>query len=217
MADDPRNLQKYPPILFDEARRREFIDPDGLIKEVGIKSGNTIADFGAGAGFFSVPAARSVGAKGCVYAVDINPNNLSIIRGKAIHEKVEKRVELIEGNVETGRGLKVPDGEIDVVILSSVLSQFKDQASVLTQARKLLKPAGRLVIFEWHQKGMLLGPPPRARIAKEDVINLMFEQEGWKLMSDMDAGFYHYCLVFSKKKAPVRTPAQRRQKAAKRA
>lgn len=193
---DRRNLQKYPPILFDEARRREFIDPDALVREIKLKAGQTVADFGAGAGFFSVPAAQAVGRRGTVHAIDVNPNNLSIIHGKSRHESVASRIKLVEGNVETGEGIPLKDSSVDVVILSSVLSQFKDRRAVIAQAARLLKPAGRLVIFEWHDRAMLLGPPARARIPKEDVINLLFEGNHWWLEADLEVGFYNYCLIF---------------------
>lgn len=196
---DSRNLQKYPPILFDEARRREFIDPEALIELVGLKGGESVADFGAGAGFFSIPLARAVKPKGKVYAIDINPNNISIIRGKAKHEKVTKWVELVEANVETGKGFTIKPQSLDVVVLSSILSQFKNKLQLIELASKSLKKGGRLVIFEWHQRDMLLGPSPRARIAKESVINMIFtEANGFKLYRDVDAGFYHYCLIFVK-------------------
>lgn len=193
---DRRNLQKYPPILFDEARRREFVDPESMIGEVGLKAGQTVADFGAGGGFFAIPAAHAVGRKGTVYAIDINPNNLAIIHGKSRHQSVASRVKLIEGNVETGDGLTIKEGSLDVVVLSSVLSQFKRREAVIEQARRLLKPAGRLVIFEWHDRAMLLGPPSRARVAKEELINLLFEGNRWRMVSDLEAGFYNYCLIF---------------------
>lgn len=206
---DSRNLQKYPPILFDEARRREFIDPDPLIAQLGVKSGAKVADFGAGAGFFTTPLAKAAGKKGVVYAVDINPNNLSIIRGKAKHDGLEDRIELVQGNVESGRGVNIKAGTLDLVVLSSVLSQFEEKTAVIETAEKLLSPRGKLAIFEWHQRGMLLGPPPRARIAKETVINLLFEGNQWRIDSDLDAGFYHYCLIFNKRPAPVAKPAKK--------
>lgn len=196
---DARNLQKYPPILFDEARRREFIDPESVVDLVGIRPGERVADFGAGAGFFSIPLARAVGAKGTVYAIDINRNNLSIIRGKAKQAGVEAGLELIEGNVEKDGSLGIKDSSLDAVILSSVLSQFSAKEAVLKLTEQLLKPGGRLVVFEWHQRDMLLGPPTKARIAKETVINLLFSGDSsFQLESDVDAGFYHYCLMFIK-------------------
>ncbi len=198
MNEDSRNLQKYPPILFDEARRREFVDPDGLVELIGLEPGGRVADFGAGAGFFSIPLAHSVGPDGSVYAVDINPNNLSIIRGKADHEGVLETITLTEANVETGQGLEIAPGSLDAVVLSSVLSQFAAKPAVIRTAAQLLKPGGLLVIFEWHQRDMLLGPAPKARIAKESVINLLFEGETpVRLERDVEAGFYHYCLIFS--------------------
>lgn len=198
MPDDSRNLQKYPPILFDEARRREFVDPDVLVDLIGLASGTSVADFGAGAGFFSIPLAHVVGLEGTVYAVDINPNNLSIIRGKANHEGVLESITLLEANVETGKGLEIKPHSLDAVVLSSVLSQFEAKAEVVQTAIRLLKPGGLLVIFEWHQRDMLLGPAPKARIAKESVINQLFEgKPAVRLERDVDAGFYHYCLIFS--------------------
>lgn len=196
---DSRNLRKYPPILFDEVRRREFIDPEIVVDLVNVNKGELIGDLGAGAGFFTVPMAKAVGDKGQVYAVDINANNLSIIKGKASHAKVGQRIELVEGNVESRQGLGIAPNSLDVVILSSVLSQFAGKQKVLGTAKDLLKPKGRLVIVEWHQRDMLLGPPPSSRIAKEEVINLIFHDgRRWTLRQDVDAGFYHYCLIFAK-------------------
>lgn len=195
---DSRNFQKYPPILFDEARRREFVDPNLLVELMEPDDGDSVADFGAGAGFFSIPLARAVAPTGKVYAIDINPNNLSIIRGKADFERVGEFIELIEGNVETGAGIDIPKHSLDAVILSSVLSQFGKKADVINQAFELLKPGGCLVIFEWHQRDMLLGPAPQARIAKEEIINMLFKGPSpVELSKDVDVGFYHYCLIFT--------------------
>lgn len=198
-GSDANQAQKYPPILFDEVRRREFIDPSIVVHLVEVKTGELVADLGAGAGFFTMPMATAVGEKGVVYAVDINPNNLSIIRGKAKHADLADVVVLVEGNAETGQGLGIAPGSLDVVVLSSVLSQFTNKQQVLNTALRLLKPKGRLVIVEWHQKEMLLGPAPKARIAKEAVIDLLYryEERQVKLAKDVDAGFYHYCLIFS--------------------
>lgn len=199
MPSDSRNLQKYPPILFDEARRREFVDPENLIGLIELKNGQKVADFGAGAGFFSIPLGRAVGKRGTVYAIDINPNNLSIIRGKAAHEGVETQVRLTEANVQTGDGITIKPGSLDAVILSSVLSQFPRKDAVITLAQMLLRPGGSLVVFEWHQRDMLLGPPPKARIAKEEIINMLFAGDRQlRLHKDVDVGFYHYCLIFRK-------------------
>ncbi len=199
MSGDARNFQKYPPILFDEARRREFVNPDNLIELIAPRNGDRVADFGAGAGFFAIPLAKAVKPRGRLYAIDINPNNLSIIRGKAKLEKVERYVELVEANVESGAGLELKAASLDAVVMSSVLSQFEDKDAVIGQAVKLLKPHGYLVVFEWHQRDMLLGPAAQARIAKEEVINRLFKN-GWKvsLHKDVDVGFYHYCLIFTK-------------------
>lgn len=197
-SKDSRNLQKYPPILFDEARRREFVDPNLLVELIEPNDGDNVADFGAGAGFFSIPLARAVAPTGKVYAIDINPNNLSIIRGKADFDRVGEFIELMEGNVETGAGIDIRKHSLDAVVLSSVLSQFEKKGDVIDQAFNLLKPGGYLVIFEWHQRDMLLGPAPKARIAKEDVINMLFKGTGKvNLARDVDVGFYHYCLIFT--------------------
>lgn len=190
-------LRKYPPILFDEARRREFLDPHTVVEIAGVQNGDHVADFGAGAGFFTVPLAESAAPSGHVYALDINPNNLSIIRGKL--GQYANAVELVEADIQTGHGIDIPAASLDVVMLSSVLSQFSDHTNILKLAYDLLKPSGRLVVTEWHARDMLLGPPPDARIAKEDVLNMLLtEMSGWKLRKDIDAGFYHYCLVFGR-------------------
>lgn len=72
---------------FEDPKRDEKLQPDRVMDVLGIKDGSSVADIGAGSGWFSVRAARRVGTNGTVYAVDINSDYLKYIEDRAKTEK----------------------------------------------------------------------------------------------------------------------------------
>lgn len=122
-------------------------------------------DIGRGDGFFALPAARLVGGKGIVYGLDINETAISRLRENAAGENL-KNIRLRVGKAEE---TVLCEGCADIVFFSIVLHDFEDPAKVLTNARRMLKPTGRLVDIDWKKKPMELGPPLQVRFSEEDA------------------------------------------------
>lgn len=132
--------------LESSERRKEF-SPEQLLNMIPIKETDTILDFGAGTGYFSIPVAKRI--KGNVYAMDIDAAMLEIIKEKALEEQLMNIVP-VQGSMEA---LPLPDGSIDMIIASLVLHEIQPLARLLQQMKNILKNEGYLICLELEPKG----------------------------------------------------------------
>ena len=127
---------------------RDFFLPRlNILKEVGIKPGFNVLDFGCGPGSYIVPLAKLVGESGKVYALDIHP--LAIQRVQDIASKKQlANVETILSDCQTG----LPDNSLDVVLLYDIFHHLSDPDVVLKELYRVLKPDGILSFSDHHMK-----------------------------------------------------------------
>ena len=155
---------------------------------LGLKSTETIADIGAGTGYF---ARRFANHAGKVYAVDIDEKLLAVARDHA------------PANLETIRA--APDdprlvaGTIDTVFFCDVLHHIDNRPAYYAKLAKALKPDGRIVVVDFYKKELPVGPPPEMKIAEEDLI-AEFRNAGFALAKRLDILPYQYFLFFERRK-----------------
>lgn len=171
-----------------------FMRPDEVLLNFGIKKGMEIADFGCGAGYFTILLAKLVGKEGAVYAVDVLTGALDSVRGKAKFFSLFN-IETIRGNLEKAKGSTLRDASCDMVILANVLFQSLDKPAILKEARRVLRSSGKIVLIEWKEDAPF-GPETRYRIGKE-ALKSMVKEAGFVLEKEFPAGSSHYGLVFS--------------------
>ncbi|TFH39083.1 MAG: class I SAM-dependent methyltransferase [Chrysiogenales bacterium] len=128
--------------MKDEAR-----SPD-IIPHLRITRGLTVADLGAGGGYFSVKIAREVGPKGRVFAVDIDPDSLQFIIEYAGKEGAAN-VETVAGTFED-LGLK--EHSTDMVFIRNAYHDFKGRVDYFRNLRKSLRNGGRIVVIDYDPK-----------------------------------------------------------------
>ena len=145
------------------APRRTLLDPAQFVDQLGIREGDAVADIGAGPGFFTLPLAEHVGARGKVYALDVAPEMLDRLRSR----QLPKQVELV---LSTENHLPLPDGSVDLGLLAFVFHELEDPAKFLAEAKRILRPTGRLVLLEWVPQEEELGPPLHARVSAETSV-----------------------------------------------
>jgi tRNA A58 N-methylase Trm61 len=130
--------------VFEEKGRDQKLHVDRVMDVLGISPGKTVADIGAGSGWFTVRAAKRVTSSGQVFAVDINPEAVQYIRDRVRREKLQN-VTAIESKPDDP--LLAP-GSIDAALFLKVYHEVQDPISLLTNLRSALKQNGKVGIID---------------------------------------------------------------------
>lgn len=174
-----------------------LLDPYFIFEQIGLGAEMKIADLGCGAaGHFVIPAAKIVGEKGIVYAVDLLKSVLEAVKSRARLEGVAN-VELVWSNLEIYGATKIQPESLDFVLLSNTLWQIKKREEVFREAVRLIKKGGKIAVIEWTMGEAPLGPPPEKRMSK-DYVRELAKKHGLSEEKEFKAGSYHYGLVFKK-------------------
>lgn len=173
----------------------KFIKPQNVVAQAGIQPGQTVADFGSGAGFFAISAAQIVGNTGQVLAVDVQQSKLTATHSIASQQGL-KNVKVVLADLDQPITAIAPT-TCDVVILASVLHEVHNRPMLLQNAYKVLKTGGCILAVEWKAESTVFGPPLEKRIPVEQL-----EQElaklGLQKVKSIPADMYHYALLFRK-------------------
>ena len=173
-----------------------FSDPVKNIDQCGIQAGMDIADFGSGSGFYSIAASKSLISTGRVYAIDIQKDLLTKLKNQATKDGLYN-IEVIWGDVEKPNGTKLRDGSIDLVLMCTILFQIDDKKLAIQEAKRVLKPGGRVLAVEWADSFGGIGPKPDVVLKRDKMLDL-FESQGFHLDREISAGAHHYGLIFKK-------------------
>jgi len=172
-----------------------FLNVEKIVGQFDIKQNMTIADFGAGHGFFSVAFAKKVGPSGQVFAIDILSQTLEAIRSKAKLEGLFN-IKIIRGDLEKPNGSTLGDASCDMVFIANVLFQVTDKSGLINEAYRVLKKNGELVVVEWKPY-IALGPQKEHRLSEEELKQLVISK-GFSEPKPINAGSHHYGFVFKK-------------------
>ncbi len=172
--------------LESEERKKEE-NPEKILQLFELKEGETLIDIGCGLGFYTLPAARIVGVKGRVFALDISAELLEALK-KKVPPELKKVVEihLIEGlNFSLNQFLK--GVSVNIVLMANLLHELEDKRKILKEAANVLVPEGRLGIVEWKKESMPVGPPLNERLSFEEINNLL-QKASFKLKKTFPIG-----------------------------
>jgi ubiquinone/menaquinone biosynthesis C-methylase UbiE len=131
---------------LDDPARQEWLPHAEVLRALALHSGETIADVGAGTGYFSLPLAQAVGPEGKVYAVDAQAEMLSLLKQK-LNRAAITNVELIPAEADQ-TGLLA--SSCDLFFLANIWHEIEDQHAVLREAQRVLKKGGRIDILDWR-------------------------------------------------------------------
>jgi len=153
--------------LLSGKRIRE-VRPRQFLLEAGLGRGHVFVDVGCGPGFFTLPAARIVGAKGRAYAVDTEPLMLTELKKR----RPPANVQCI---VSAESDLPLSDNISDFILLAYVLHEAEDKTAFVLELKRLLKPGAKLLILDWKKKNEAEGPPVEDRLTIKEVKALLKE------------------------------------------
>ena len=132
---------------FEIESREVFAARQTVLEICDIKPGETVADIGAGTGFYSRMFASAVGETGWVYSVDISPNFLQHINQQAAAEKITNLTSVLCSE----RAVALPANSVDVAFICDTYHHFEYPESTLASIHRALKPGGTLVVIDFER------------------------------------------------------------------
>lgn len=168
-------------------------NPELAIKLLSFKPGMMVADIGAGVGYYSLKIAKLVAPSGKVFATDVQPEMLRLLRKRLERSNVGNVVPVLSSATATG----LAPNSIDLALLVDVYHEFANPQAMLRSIRQSLKPDGRLVLLEFRQED------PSVPIREEHKMSVAtvrqeLEPEGFvleKLLPDLP---WQHLLIFRK-------------------
>jgi SAM-dependent methyltransferase len=179
---------------LDREEREAEEAPTRALDMLKIAPGITVADIGAGSGYFTERLSRLVGPRGRVYASDIQPGMLELIRRRIVRARLDN-VTIILGEPADP---KLPPSSIDVALMVDVYHELQDPQKVLAHIRTALKPEGRLVLIEYKGEDPTIPILPSHKMTVAQA-KLEVEHEGFTLASVNSSLPRQHLLVFTSK------------------
>ncbi len=172
----------------------DFLKVGEILNQLDLKESMLAAEFGCGSAMFAIALAKKL-KRGVVYALDIQEEKLSALKGKLSIEKINN-VKTILCDLEANKGSTLKDNSLDVVLIPNVLFQSENKAAIMKEAKRVLKPAGELLVIDWLKKTHF---NQKENLVSPDEVKKIAEIIGFSLKKEFAAGDYHYALLFLKK------------------
>lgn len=185
------------PWLVRESRQREE-DCETLLKVLDPKPGQMFADIGCGNGFYSIAIAKLLGEEGRVYAVDIQSEMLRLLQARSQEADV-KNIKPVHGTLVDPR---LPEGEIDLVLLVDVYHEFSHPEQMLKAIHDCLKPTGRVALVEFRLEDPNVPIKLEHKMSKEQIM-AEFPANGFKLVGSFDELPWQHLMFFARDDSPL--------------
>ncbi len=186
-----RDPEAYIAMLEDPARDA-YQKPEEVLDALRIQPGETIADIGAGSGYFALRLAHRVGPTGAVYAVDISPDMIRHLNRRIRDAGVTNLISVL---ADPDDPLLLPDS-IDRFFICDTWHHINNRADYLAKLRRMLKTGGQVVMIDFQKRELPFGPPLEMKISREDLIDEM-ESNGFRLSREFEFLRYQYFLIFA--------------------
>ena len=177
--------------------------PDDMIRAIGLKAGDVVADVGCGTGFLARRIARIVGPTGKVYCQDIQPEMLELMKQRAAAEGVSG----ITAVLGTADDPKLPKGEATWVLLADVYHEFDDWRTMLRQLRTALAPLGKVALVEARAEDNSAGYiNPQHRMSVRQVL-AEWKASGYRLVELQESLPSHHVFILESTDAASQSAA----------
>jgi ubiquinone/menaquinone biosynthesis C-methylase UbiE len=153
-----------------DPKRIELLPPEKIIDELTLRSDDIVADLGAGNGYFTLPLAKNTSQT--VYAVDIEPKMLELLKKRAKKDGIEN-IKYVTSNLEE---IYLPSNSINKALLAFVIHEVPHMDKALNEIKRILKPGGKALILEWEAIEMDMGPPLHERIPSNKLRDFIQDQ-----------------------------------------
>ncbi len=131
--------------ILEDPHRIERLKPQEVIKSLGLKAGDVVADIGSGSGLFTRPMARAIEPDGKVYAVDIDRELLEYVEQSAKQQGISNITTVLGENDSP----KLAPKSLDLAFICDTLHHIENRQTYLANVKPCLKPGARLVIIDF--------------------------------------------------------------------
>ena len=196
LAAAPQHSRLFPPEqlgMLEGPDRDAWQRPDQVMDKLLIAEGSTVADLGAGGGWFTMRLAARVGPNGTVYAEDVQSQMIDAINRRTARAGLT--------NVKTLLGARSDPqlpAPVDAVLIVDAYHEVEHPVVFLGNVAKALKPNGRIGIIEFKKDGLGPGPAMEERVDADRVIRDA-EAAGLRLVSRENFLRYEYMLIFARR------------------
>ena len=142
--------------LLEAPDREAWQKPEQIMDALGVAEGSTVADIGAGAGWFTIQLARRVGPNGTVYAQDVQRQMLEAIRRRVAREGLQN----VQTRLGAGSAPNLPQRTFDAILVVDVYDAVDEPVPLLRNLAAALKPGGRIGIVNYKPGNGGPGPGP---------------------------------------------------------
>lgn len=131
---------------YEGIGRESWQHPEEVVRVLGIKPGETVADLGAGGGYFTFLLARAVGPRGKVYAVDVDPTMVDYLKARAAREGFAN-VEVVLADENDPR---LQAGAVDLMFTCNTYHHLEERPAYFARLKQYLRPDGRIAIIDFE-------------------------------------------------------------------
>ena len=179
---------------LERSEREKEEDVSTLIKNMKIKTNDTIADIGAGSGYHVFKMAP-LAENGLVYAVDIQPEMVEAIELK----KRSKRMSNIKTVLGSEKSINLPRNSLDKILLVDVYHEFSYPIELIKSIKNALKPNGQLFLIEYRGEDLTVPIKKIHKMTEKQSIAEM-KAAGLSLKENIDNLPWQHCMIFEKNK-----------------
>jgi predicted methyltransferase len=195
-----RHGRLFPPQdlgLLESPDRAAWQKPDQIMDVLKVADGSTVADIGAGAGWFTIRLARRVGPNGTVYAQDVQRQMLEAIRRRVNREGLQN----VETRLGAGSDPNLPTGALDAVLVVDAYQEVEDRVTFLRNLAGSLRPGGLIGIVNYKPGRGGPGPPENVRVDKS-AVEADAAAAGLRVVADETLPFQYMLALARASKSP---------------
>lgn len=192
----PMSHQGAPWLIRPERDQEE--NASESFDKLDLQPGMVVCDLGCGNGYWTLPMAKKVGSDGAVYAVDIQPEMLQKLEGRASRVGV-KNIRPVLGTVDNP---KVPVGEIDLLLMVDVYHEFSHPQSMLWEIRRSLKSDGVVALLEYREEDVSVPIKLLHKMSKQQIMK-EYEANGFKLVKEYNELPWQHLMFFARDDSPL--------------
>lgn len=178
---------------YEGLSRDEWQQPEKVIAALKVGPGAVVADLGAGSGYFTFRLAQAAGPGGKVYAVDVDPDMIELLKNK-IKEQGAGNVETVLAKPDNPL---LPEAGVDLIFTSNTYHHIDNRVAYFSGLRRFLRAGGRVAIIEFDRRGWLQGL--LRHYTPSEFIQREMEQAGYSLQQSFDFLDRQSFLIFAPK------------------